>query len=75
MIQFSDHAIEQIKRRKITKSIIRKVLEKPDAIQTSFRNRSIYRKSLKDKTLEVIVVKEKTKIIVVTAYFIKEYEN
>lgn len=69
-IAFSEHAILQNKKRKISKIQILKTINNPDEIIESYRGKKIYRKKIRNKTLEVITIKEDNKIIIITQYFI-----
>lgn len=75
-IEFSDHALEQIKERNLSKAQVKKTVENPDKILPSFRNRKLRRKMFGDKILEVVTITEGSRITVITAYPEgKQYEN
>lgn len=71
-IEFSKHAKERLKHRKIPQKRIIQTLSSSTDILSSFRNRTLSRKRFGGKILEVITKKEKNKVIVVTAYYLKE---
>ncbi|KKR86027.1 MAG: hypothetical protein UU34_C0023G0007 [Candidatus Curtissbacteria bacterium GW2011_GWA1_41_11] len=74
-IEFSDHAKKQIKERKIQKSHVASVVEKPTRKVKSFRNRMLLQKRFGSKILEVVTVGEKSQVTVITAYYLEEDEN
>lgn len=73
-VVFSDHAKNQIKRRKITKTVIIGVIKKPEETRASFRGRKLLRSRFHGKILEVIIKSEDLEVIVITAYYLKEEE-
>jgi len=75
-IVFSDHALRQIKIRRIRKSQVIETITNYDEILPSFKNRKLRRKAFESTILEVVTITEGSKIIVVTAYFeLENYEN
>ena len=74
-IKFSDHSLDRIKQRKISKTLIIKVIREPEKMMGSFRDRKLFRISVRDKILEVVVVKEKGVFIIITAYYLEKNEN
>ncbi len=75
-ITFSQHALEQIKRRKITKKLIIGTIENPEDSTTTFRERELRRRQIGSKILEVVIKSEDDEVIVITAYYLEEiYEN
>lgn len=75
-IKFSDHALEQIRERRLSKAQVKKTVENPDEILPSFRDRKLRRKKFGGKILEVVTVSEGSKITIITAYpEEKQYEN
>ena len=73
-IEFSNHSLDQIKKRNITKISVIKTINDPDEILPSYRKRKLIRKSFNDKILEVVTTIENNKVIVITAYLLKEDE-
>lgn len=71
-IVFSDHAKDQLKRRKISQKLALDAVAKPDEIASSFNNRKLRRKRIGGKILEIVTKTEGSKITVVTGYFFKE---
>lgn len=71
-IEFSDHSLKQNLDREIPSSRVRKTVDDPDEMLSSFRERKLYRKKFADKTLEVVIVEEPDKMIVITFYYLKE---
>ena len=74
-IEFSNHAKKQIKERKIQKSRVASVVEKPARKVKSFGNRMLLQKRFGSKILEVVTVREKSQVTVITAYYLEEDEN
>lgn len=76
-IEFSDHAEERIKFRKISKKKIFDAIRNPDISVPSFRSRGLIRKYYGDKILEVVTKTEEDRIIIVTAYYLlkTKYES
>ena len=72
-IEFSEHAIDQLKERsRITRLMVVGAIEDPQEVLPSFRGRRLYRKQLGEDILEVVTIKERGKIIVITQYFLEE---
>lgn len=75
-ITFSKHALEQIKRRKITQKSIVSTIENPEESIMTYRERELRRRQIGSKILEVIIKTEGDEVTVITAYYLKEtYEN
>ncbi len=70
-LEFSDHAIEQQKIRKIPKMRIIDTVRDPEETEASFRGRVLSRRSYRNKMLEVVTITEEKRIIVVTAYYLE----
>lgn len=68
-IIFSDHSIEKLKERNISKNKIRKILQNPDEVREGRYGRKITHKSENDKLLRIVYIEkgEKRKLVV-TAY-------
>ena len=72
-IEFSKHALDQLKvRSRITKAMILETLKNSDNISESFRAREVYQKKYDEELLEVVVIKEDNKLIVITQYFLEQ---
>ena len=78
---YSKHATEQITRRSITKSDVRKVLEHPDKIQQREENVKVFQKIIKEEKdnylYRVFVNINKNPHLIITVYKtskIKKYE-
>ena len=70
-IEFSDHAIVQlVNRPRIKRDMVIEAIQLPDRATVSYRNRTLYHKSFKGETLEVVTVSEDDTIIVITQYFL-----
>lgn len=71
-IEFSDHSLKQNLDRKIPISRARKTINDPVKVLSSFKGRKLLRKEFADKTLEVVVVEESGKMVVITFYYLKD---
>lgn len=71
-IEFSDHSSKQNLDRKIPNSQVRKTISDPSSVLPSFKGRKLFRREFADKTLEVVIVEESGKIVVVTFYYLKQ---
>lgn len=69
-IEFSKHAQERIKSRRISRARILKVISDPDNVIFSFRSRKLFQKKYGGKMLEVVTKVEGKKTIVITAYYL-----
>lgn len=69
-IEYSKHADQRIKFRKISKRDVKEVLDNPDKVKKSYRNRYIYSKRLESRYIEVVIVNEAGKMVVITAYYL-----
>lgn len=70
MIIFSEHAVLQRIKRKISENRILETIKKPDESESSFRNRRLSRKKYGDKMLEVVSILEGENIIIITEYYL-----
>ena len=76
MIEFSNHAKEQYKKRKIPKRQIVRTVENPEKLFKSFRRRTVRQRRFGEKILEVVTIIENEKIVVITQYYLGgAYEN
>lgn len=71
-IQFSAHALSQLKSRKISKAKVIETVKKPRRKIKSFKNRMLRQKQFGSKILEVVTSTEGSRITVVTQYYLKE---
>lgn len=69
---WTKHLNLRMKQREFSKKEIEETIINPDNKLSSFRKREIAQKNFKDKTLEVVFKKENDKIIIITAYWLKE---
>lgn len=72
MIEFSEHAKETNKKRKIPVKWILQTVRNPEETFRSYRSRKLRRRAFGGKILEVVTKTEGPKITIVTAYFLKE---
>lgn len=71
-IIFSKHALEQLRRRKISQNKVIDVIQHSHQKLSSFRDRKLRQMRVGDKLLEVITKTEGSRITVITAYFLEE---
>lgn len=71
-IVFSQHALEQIKRRRISQRRVTETIKESRRKGSSFRGRVLRHKQFDDKLLEVVTKTEGSRITVITAYYIEE---
>lgn len=69
-IKFSDHALEQMKRREISQELVLRVVKRPKKIDPSFRGRMLLQGKFNDKILEVVIKDENDTVIIITAYYL-----
>lgn len=74
-IVFSEHALEQLKQRKISKKSIKDTIKSPENKIKSFRGRELRQKGFGDKILEVVIYEDEDLINVVTGYFLEEEDQ
>lgn len=72
MIEFSNHAKERNRKRKIPKSWIIKTVENPKEIIDSLKGRKLNRRKFGNKILEVVTITEGIKVIIITQYYLGE---
>jgi hypothetical protein len=73
VILYTKHAKLRIKQRELSTKQIEETIKGPDNILPSFKNRQLLRKDFSGKTLEIAIVKEESDIIILTAYWLKEF--
>lgn len=71
-IVFSDHAKQQLKRRKIQKKLVIQTVRNPQETKASFKSRRLRRRKFGDKILQVVSITEGSVITIVTGYYLKE---
>lgn len=71
-ILFSDHAKQQLQRRKITQKLVIETIRNPESKVSSFRDRKLRQRKIGDKILEVVTKTEGNKITVITGYYLKK---
>jgi Domain of unknown function (DUF4258) len=71
-IKFSNHALQQINKRKLSEILASEVAKEPEEILKSYRGRKLRRRRIGDKILEVVTRTEGSQIIIITAYFLEE---
>lgn len=70
-IEFSDHALKQIKARKIPKKRVLLTVKQPENKLKSSRNRRLRKRRFGSKILEAVTVTEGSKITVITTYYLE----
>lgn len=69
-IDFSEHAKERLRLRKISKNRVMETMANPDEEVGSYRLRKLLRKRYGGRILEVVTRPENNTIVVVTAYYL-----
>jgi transcriptional regulator NrdR family protein len=68
---YTDHAEENIKERKLSKKVIEDVVKNPEKVIDSRFRRKIAQKAIAGKLLRVIYEQKDNVYIIVTAYYTK----
>jgi len=71
-IVFTDHAKTRILQRNISEAEIKSVIDDPNTLQETFKQRLAARKKTSGGTLEVIYKESEGRFIIITSYWIKE---
>ena len=71
-IQFSEHALYQLKKRQISTKRTIEVVKDSDEIKQSYKNRRLRRRMYGDKILQIVTVTEGSKITVVSGYYLRK---
>lgn len=71
-IEFSKHAKEQLRRRKISQKQVVDVVRNSHQKVSSFRDRKLRQMRVGAKLLEVVTKTEGPRITVITAYYLEE---
>lgn len=66
--EITSHAIERMKKYSISQDLLKDTLQKPDSVEKSYKERTIYQKKLNGYVLRVIVEEGKEIKTVVTVY-------
>lgn len=70
-IVFSQHAIERMNQREITKLQVFSTIKSPQEKVESYKDRIIYKRKFGAKTLEVVTTVENKTIVIISAYMVK----
>jgi hypothetical protein len=70
-MKFTKHALFRMQQRGIDENSVASAIISPDEAGDSFGRRKLARKTIGDKTLEVVYIKEDD-IIVITVYWLEE---
>lgn len=68
IFEYSNHSLEQLKLRSISKKIVILVLSKPDEIIDEEENQKIYQKVIENYLYRVFINSNKNPILVKTVY-------
>ena len=68
---FTNHALIRMQQRGLDESSVASAILNPDETGNSFGKRKLARKTIGDKTFEVVYIKEED-IIVITVYWLEE---
>ncbi len=71
-IIFSDHAKQQLRRRKIPQKLVIETIKNFEGKGASFKERKLRQKTFGDKILEVVTKTEGSKVTVITGYYINK---
>lgn len=71
-IVFSDHAKEQLRKRRISQRLAKDVIRNPQEILTSFRRRKLRRALISAKILQIITITEGSRITVISGYYVRK---
>jgi hypothetical protein len=67
-IEFTDHALERMRKYGVDKEMVEKTLERPDLATKGHTERRIYQRRLNGHVLRVIVEEHKSFLVVITTY-------
>lgn len=73
-IEFSDHAIGQLKKRGLSVNNVNETVKNPEKKIRSFKNRMLRQRRFGSKILEVVTVTEGSIITIITAYYLESRE-
>lgn len=71
-IVFSPHAKRQLKKRYLSQKLAKQVVREYEKKISSFRGRSLRRKQIDGKMIEIVTKTEGSRITVITGYVIEE---
>jgi hypothetical protein len=67
-IEFTEHALERMRKYGVDKAMVEKTLEAPNAVTKGHTGRRIYQRKLNGHVLRVIVEEHKSFLTVITTY-------
>lgn len=70
MIKFTKHALENLIKRRISKSKVKVCLENPDIKTSGTKGKKVFFKDFGNKSLKVVAIKEERNIVVITEHWI-----
>jgi len=62
--------LDRLRARRIFQKKVLAVLKNPDEEKLSYKGRKIVRKKFKEKIMEVVIKKEGSKTLIITAYYL-----
>jgi hypothetical protein len=68
LFEFSNHSLEQIKMRFISKEIVERVMNEPDKIIIEEDNQQIYQKVVENHLYRVFINNNKNPLLIKTVY-------
>ncbi len=71
-IVFSDHAKEQLRKRRISQKLAKDVISNPQEILISFRRRKLRRALISAKILQIVTITEGSRITVISGYYVRK---
>jgi len=74
-IVFSQHALDQLKKRSITKKSVKDTIKSPENKDKSFRGRELRQRVFGARILEVVIYESKELVDVITQYYLEAEEN
>ncbi|MCG3205568.1 MAG: hypothetical protein KCHDKBKB_02290 [Elusimicrobia bacterium] len=71
LFTYTNHALERMKDRGVTHNQVGSAVRYPSFVRMSFGNRRVVRKYVGKKILEVVYIKKRGRIIVITVYWVE----
>jgi hypothetical protein len=70
-IVFSEHARIRLRKRKISQKLARDIVENPQEIIRSFKQRRLRRTMIGGRILQIVTVTEGSKITIISGYYLR----
>ena len=71
-VVFSPHAKFQLRKRHISRRLIKDAINNPSETITSYKNRRLRRKVIGGKILQVVTITEGSKITIISGYYLRK---